>query len=107
MILMYMNVLGRKFLDNEIFKNWWKDSMKTIDPLENAFVVNPSTTVPTYDGYNTNHTESKRECIINSINESKIVDIRMEMIDDLHKQIIEIYKALADHEKRISNLERK
>lgn len=82
--------------------------MKTIDPLENAFVVKyPSTTVPTYDGYNTNHIESKKECIINTANEAKIADIRMEMINDLYKQIIEIYKALADHEKRIDNLERK
>ena len=56
---------------------------------------------------NTNHIEATKESIISSIIDAKITDAREEMISDLYKQITEIYKILAEHEKQISNLERK
>ena len=77
--------------------------MKTNDPLENAFVVNyPSTTIPTHDGYNTNHTGTVRtdETIY------QLTDKRWDAVLELSQNVTKIAKILIKLEERISNLEK-
>ena len=90
-------------MDNEIFKNWWRNNnMKTIDPLENAFVVNyPSTTIPTHDGYNTNHTGTART----DSTIYQLTDKRWDAVSELSKNVTKIAEILATLERRIENNE--
>ena len=72
------------------------------DPLENAFVVNyPSTTIPTHDGYNTNHTETIRtdDTIY------QLTDKRWDVVLELSQNVTKIAKILVALEQRIESLE--
>lgn len=67
-------------MDNEIFKNWWRESNEKFQ---------------NFDRSKTMITDQNFE----------VIDRRVEAIADLYKNMQEIYKALANHEERITNLE--
>jgi len=67
-------------MDNEIFKNWWRDSNQKFQEFDKSKVI---------------RTEQDFE----------IIDRRVEAIADLYEHLQHIYKSIEEHENRIKKLE--